>query len=120
MPRTTSTSLDRKIVIQRSMTTNSDSGEPIETWTDVATRRAEILPVRGDERFGGDQWVAKEQVEFRVRWSIDVANVSPLDRVIYPVGSSTDANTYDVMAVHEMGRHVGLRIMAARRSDVPA
>jgi head-tail adaptor len=112
-----SEALDRKITIQRHSITYSSSGEPIETWADLAVRRASVLPVRGEERFGGDQWVAKEQMEFRVRWSADVADVSPLDRVIYPVGTVETANTYDVMAVLPMGRHVGLRIMAARRAD---
>ena len=109
--------LDRKITIQRHTVTYSESGEPVEAWADLATRRASVWPVKGEERFGGDQWVAKEQVEFRVRWSADVADLSPLDRVLYPVEAATAANTYDVMAVHEMGRHVGLRIMAARRAD---
>lgn len=113
-----SSRLDRKITIQRRTTTLSDLGEPIETWGTLATRRAEYIPVRGDERFGGEQWIAREQVEFRVRWDESIANLSPLDRVIYPVGTPTDANTYDVMGVLEVGRYDHFRIMAARRADV--
>lgn len=109
--------LDRKIRIERSTQSVSDGGEPTEAWAEHAVRRASVAPVRGEERFGGEQWVAKEQVEFRIRWDSTVANISPLDRVIYPVGAATPANTFDVMAVHEIGRHEGLRIMAARRSD---
>lgn len=110
--------LDRKITLQRYTSTENDLGETVEDWTTLATRRAQYFAVDGDERFGGEQWVAKEQVEFRVRWDTLVATLSPLDRVIYPAsGSPTPANTYDIMAVIELGRHVGLRIMAARRSD---
>lgn len=112
-----SAKLDRKIAIQRSTSTLSDLGEPIEEWTTLATRRAQYFPVSGEERYGGEQWVAKEQVEFRVRWDAAIAGLSPLDRVVYPVGTPTNANTYDIMGVLELGRHVGLRIMAARRSD---
>lgn len=110
--------LDRQITLQRFTTTLSDLGEPIETWNTLATRRAEYVPMQGTERYGGEQWIAKEQVEFRVRWDETIADLSPLDRVIYPPGEPTARNTYDVMGVLEVGRHDHFRIMAARRSDV--
>jgi head-tail adaptor len=112
--------LDRKVQIQRSTTGYSPSGEPIAGWAELGVRRARVVPVRGDERFGGDQWVAKEQVEFHIRWDVSLVDLSPLDRVIYPVETPlTDRNTYDIMAVHEIGRHDGFRILAARRADAP-
>lgn len=114
--------LDRRILIQRHGVTYSDSGEPIETWTDLTEEQpASINPVRGEERFAGEQWQAKEQVEFRVHWFEAIAQLSPLDRIIYPAASGDspdERQIYDVMAVHEIGRREGMRIMAARRSDV--
>jgi len=121
--------LDRRITIQRFTTTYSPSGEPIETWTDLVSRRwAEVRPVRGDERFSAPQLAAKEQVEFRIRWGAAVADVSPLDRIIYPAVEPAspaeeiaESRVYDILAVHEIGRRDGLRIIAARRVDgVPA
>lgn len=80
--------------------------------------------MRGDERFSAPQLAAKEQVEFRIRWGAAVADVSPLDRIIYPAvepGSPAEeideARLYDILAVHEIGRRDGLRIVAARRVD---
>lgn len=118
--------LDRLVTIQRKTLSESPSGEPIESWANIADRRpASMAPVRGEERFGGDQYVASEQIEFRIRYSSSLADLSPLDRVIYPALDNEDppANpvtrrVHEVMAVHEIGRREGLRILTARRPDV--
>lgn len=120
--------LDRLITIQRKTSTASSSGEPQESWSDIVTRRpASLAPVRADERFAGPQIGATEQVEFRIRYSQDVADLSPLDRIIYPAlsadspdESSTGNRRYDILAVHEIGRREGLQIIAFRRPDVTA
>lgn len=117
--------LDRKIDLQRKSATVSPSGQPIETWTTIAARRwSSVTPASGDERFSQPQLAAKQQTEFQVRWSGDVADVSPLDRIIYPAvteGSPPPAipttNIYDILAVHEIGRREGLKIIAVRRAD---
>lgn len=116
--------LDRRITIQRKSVTYSDSGEPQETWAALVSRRpAGVRPVDGDERFSGEQYVARQQTEFSVRWSATISDLTPLDRVVYPAddaGSSPEVtgSIYDVMAVHEIGRHEMLRILAARQTDV--
>lgn len=123
--------LDRLITIQRNTPTQSASGAQVDSWANLGALRrpADVLPVRGDERFGGDQFVAKEQIEFRVRYSTSIADLSPLDRVIYPALTTQEINDspqpdvaerriHDVLAVHELGRREGLRIITARRVDV--
>lgn len=116
--------LDRTITIQVKSEMQSDSGEPQESWsTVVLLRPASVTPVKGDERFSGEQIVAREQVEFRIRWSEDMSTLSPLHRVIYPaLRTSSDTpqerDIYDVLALHEVGRREGLRIIAQRRADV--
>ena len=57
------------------------------------------------------QLVAKQQSEFQVRWSPDIADLSPLDRITY------GGSVYDIAAVHEIGRREGLRVIAVRRTD---
>lgn len=116
--------LDRVITIQRKSTTSSDSGEPVETWANIATRRAaSVAPVRGDERFTGEQLVANDQIEFRVHYSQTLAELSPLDRVLYPApnaGEEADVaerSIHDIIAVHEIGRREGLQIITTRRAD---
>lgn len=116
--------LDRFITIQRKTVTYSGAGEPINTWAAlVADRPASVSPVRGDERFGGEQYAAMEQTEFRVRWSSEIAALTPLDRVVYPASDASESpevarSIYDIMAVHELGRHEGLQILTARQADV--
>jgi SPP1 family predicted phage head-tail adaptor len=115
--------MDRRVTLQRATPTESSSGEPVEAWTDIVARRpASLKSVSGGERQTAPQWVAREQVEFRIRYSSNVADLSPLDRLIYPVPDEGDpipeGSIFDIMAVHEIGRREGLQIMAARRADV--
>lgn len=117
--------LDRLITIQRKSSTPSDSGEPVETWTNVAARRpASASPVRGEERFTGEQLVAKDQIEFRTHYSELLVTLSAIDRVLYPApeigeeASAPERTIHDVLAVHEIGRREALQIITARRTDV--
>lgn len=111
--------LDRKISIERRTDTRDDHGQPIPTWTRIGlTRWSSVAPVQGSESFVSDQFVARQQTEFVVRYSSDLASLSPLDRVIYPVTTTpADSEIYDIVAVHEIGRRQGLRIVTARRSE---
>ena len=119
--------LDRLITIQRKTETYSSSGAPMDGWAvvGVTRRAASYRPLRGDERFSDPQRVADEQVEFSIRYSTDVAELSPLDRIIYPALSGDSPgdvpatrHIYDILAVPEIGRREGLRITAVRRADV--
>lgn len=122
--------LDRLITIQRNASTAGEDGQPVESWSVVGTARrpASMRPVRGDERFTAPQYVASEQVEFRVRYADTVAELTPLDRIVYPAFTSAESDSpptdietrriYDVLAVHEIGRREGLQIITARRADV--
>lgn len=87
-----------------------------------------MWPVRGEERFASPEETASEQIEFRIRYSSDVAALSPLDQIIHPALTAEQAedseyviperSIHDVLAVHEMGRRVGLKIITSRRTDV--
>lgn len=120
--------LDRKLDVQRKSVTLDDFGQEVETWTNLSARRAASYgPVKGEERFTADQFVAREQIEFRIRYSAIVADLNPMDRIIYPAidpdSSPEDTVTtdriFDIMAVFEIGRREGLRILAARRPEQP-
>lgn len=112
--------LDRKIQIERRTDTRDDHGQPIAVWTRIGTTRwASYGPVSGAERFIADQFVAREQVEFQVRWASDLDDLNPKDRIVFPItsGTASDSQIYEIMAVHEIGRREGLRIITARRSE---
>jgi head-tail adaptor len=101
--------LNRRIDIQRK------SVAPSETWSTLATRWASVAPVVGTERFALPQISATEQTQFQVRWGSDISDLSPLDRIVYPVGSTDEGDIYDIAAVHELGRREGFKIIAIRR-----
>lgn len=112
--------LDRRIELQRKTNSWSSTGQPIEAWGALVQRWAEVKPLSGDERNAAQQWIAREQVKFTIRWSPEVANFSPLDRVVFPATDSSvspvpSRSIYDVIAVNEEGRQEGMAILAARR-----
>lgn len=116
--------IDRIIALQRVTTTQSPSGEEEESWATFFTLHARYEALQGDERFQADQFVARNQVAFTIRWSHTVADVSPLDRIIYPASVLADSPTsplrnkiYDIIAVQEVGRHEALRLITAVRQD---
>lgn len=112
--------LDTRVALQRKAVSYSSIGEPIEVWSTLATRWAAVSPTAGTEQNASDQWVAREQTDFLIRWSSDIADLSPLDRVICPASDASlspvaSRSVYDIMAVHELGRNESLRVRAARR-----
>jgi head-tail adaptor len=121
--------LDRKITIQRKSSTLSESGDPVDTWANVAIRRsASMWPFRGTEGFSAPEETSFEQVEFRVRYSSDIADLSPKDRIICPALTEAQAadggyvipgrSIYDVVGVLEINRREGLKIITQRRPDL--
>ena len=120
---------DRIITVQRATRTYSDSGEPIETWADIAFQiPAWQLPTPGAERYTSAQEVAEQEVTFTVRYhSIPDASkpLTPKDRVLFPAeGLSANVQApatkfiFDVLGSEEVGREVDLRIRCMRRTDV--
>jgi head-tail adaptor len=110
--------LDRRIVLQRHASTLTPSGQPFETWEAVATRWASVGPLTGAERFATPQLTAKEVVEIRLRWSAATADLHPGDRIVFPSGADPDSTptaVYDILAVHELGRREGHRVIAERQ-----
>lgn len=120
---------DRVVTIQRKTLTESGSGEPIETWADVAFRTsASQTPTPGSEKFTNAQEVAEQEVTFTIRFhAIPSASrpLTPKDRLIYPahdVSANTQApaagRVYDILGVEEVGREQDLRIRTVRRADL--
>ena len=110
--------LDRQVAVQRGTASTSSSGEETFTWTTLAERWADKRPVAGVERYGGQQLEAREQVEFRLRWDTSIADLQPTDRLIEPAQDAAfppERSIYDVIAVHEIGRREGFRVITARR-----
>jgi head-tail adaptor len=111
--------LDRRVVVQRFTASSSPSGELVEAWSAIGPARwASKRPVSGDERFAAQQLLAKEQVEFQLRWADDLADMQPTDRIIEPAsdaaGPIDERSIYDIIGVFEIGRRDGLRVLTVR------
>jgi head-tail adaptor len=113
--------LDRRVAVQRFTAGQSPSGEPIEAWATIGgiDRWASKTAVSGVERFGSQQLEAKEQVEFRLRWADELSDLRPIDRIIEPASDAVipipERSIYDIIAVLEIGRREGLRVLTTRR-----
>lgn len=107
----------RLISIQRAMTVQDpDSGENVESWGEVARPWAEksFRAAKEGMTAGGVQ--AMRVLRFVILWSPRVADVSPLDRIEYPVGSGV---LFDITEANEIGFHEGIELFAQARSEAP-
>lgn len=101
--------LDRQITIEASAVVQDAYGDPVESWMLLATVWAQVLPLRGSERFQAQQIDAELTTRFRIRYRDDV---TPLMRVAH------DGDRYEIEAVIEIGRREGLELLG--RAHVPA
>jgi len=93
--------LDRVITIQRFTSTVDDDGTPIQTWTDVATVRAQLVQSSTDEYIAARGAVDTAVVIFRMRWLDGITNA---DRVSY------DDTLFNLKEIKEIGRRKGLEL----------
>lgn len=112
-------SLDRRIRLERNVPAQDLDGALTENWERIGhVRWARRAPVGGAERFISQQFIAREQVQWTVRWAADLADLAPADRIIYPTTEDpSDTEIYDILEVHEMGWREGLVIVTARRTE---
>mgnify|MGYP001093808054 CR=1 FL=1 len=96
--------LDRTIQIQRFSSAPNDFGTPVETWTDVATLRAQIIQ-SSTEEFIKDGAVDETAIIFRTRW---ISGVTTADRIQY------EGSQFNIRETREIGRRKGLELRAVR------
>lgn len=104
--------MDRRIDLLRATYAVNDANESIATWGVLASRAAKADAVSDGEKFRAAEMGASLSMRFMVRWSSDIADLDPTDRVLY------DGRTYDIVAVKEIGRREYFEITAATRAEV--
>ena len=110
-------SLDRRIKIQRRVNTQSSSGAMVASWSPVSERAASVRVGDGDGKSFGPGLEASQVVEFIVRYSSDIASLSPNDQIIFPAASVSNRDIYNVLSVFPVGRNNVLKIIANRKED---
>lgn len=109
--------LDRRIIIERAdllLETTDAMGTPVPFWRDLVAVWADAKLVSDGERWQAGQTLADRLYRFTIRYSSEVANVDPRDRIQY------DGRVWEIHGVKEVGRRQFLEITAAARAEAPA
>ena len=99
--------MDRRITLQTATETQDGYGEPVPTWSTLATVWASVRPERASEQFEGDQEHATRQTIFRIRYRSDVNEKT---RISY------GSQVYDITGIIEIGRREALDLTATVRA----
>ena len=111
-------SMDRRIRIERAQRgARTASGQPTKTWLLQAEVWAEATPDRGQEAFRSNQFAAKAEIRFRIRFP---ANVDPLPSPSEDCRIVFEGKVFDIVGVTELGRREGLELWATTRAEVEA
>jgi SPP1 family predicted phage head-tail adaptor len=105
--------LDRRIELLRATTTYDSFNAPIATWATLQKVWAEAKPVLDGEKQQAGQTLASKSYRFTIRYSSDVADLDPRDRLLF------DGRTYEINAVKEMDRRRWLEITATAKAETP-
>ena len=97
--------LDRSITVQSFTSTVNAYGTPIETWTDVATVRAQIIQ-SSTEEFLSSGATDETVIIFRTRY---FEGVNTSSQVLY------EGQAFNVREVKEIGRRKGLDLRCERK-----
>jgi len=103
--------LDRRVTLQRATITQDALNNDVHEWGPIATVWGSKRPASARERLSADEVGADMVMVFQIRWSFDVSDLNPKDRLVY------DSRTYDISGVTEIGYRVGLEITAVARAD---
>ena len=75
--------LRHRITLQQPTRTQNSMGEPVVSWSDVATVWAAVEPIKGSERLAADQLQAELDTRIVIRWSSDVSAISAAWRCVF-------------------------------------
>lgn len=103
--------LDRRIVIKSRDAGTNSFGEPVDTWTTLATVWANVAPVSDGERWRAGETLAAKACRFTIRYSATVAVVDPTYQITY------DGRVWDIQGVKEINRREFLELTAAARGE---
>lgn len=103
--------LDRRITLQRATVTRDGLNNPVEAWGDHATVWAKYEPVSDGEKFRAGERASEIGARFTIRYSSQVADLSPKDRLIFA------GRAYAITRVKEVGRRVALELTVVGRDD---
>lgn len=90
--------LDKRVTLQQATSARDGHGQPVQTWSPVATVWAAIHPLRGGERFAAQQFAAETTHRVTIRYR---SGVSVQMRVVYGSRVFRIENAIDPKERHE-------------------
>lgn len=84
--------LTHRLVLQRGTESRDSFGEPIATWTNLATVWAQVEYVAGSEGFDADRDRTEVPATIRLRRSSDTMSLRAKDRALVPTSATTLRN----------------------------
>jgi SPP1 family predicted phage head-tail adaptor len=96
--------LNRRVTIEQQSTTQDEYGQPVETWTEVATVWADIRDITGKEFVSAQATQNPVQTKITIRYR---AGILPAMRVVH------GSDTYNIEAVLGQDR-ISLLLMCSR------
>lgn len=104
--------LDRRVTLQRATVSMNDFNEPIATWGTLAVVSGGRRDASASEAYRAQEVGAQITTRFRVRWSPTVADLNPVDRLMF------EGRVYNITAVREIDRNRWLEVDAVQRPEV--
>lgn len=98
--------LDRRITFRSFTRTRNTYGDEVKSWANIATDPtvwAEVLGLKGKEKFEASQITLLADIRIRIRWRSDITEEL---RISY------DSKFYNIYSITELGRREGLEIFA--------
>ena len=97
--------LDREIIVQRSVTTLADSGAPRETWSTIVTLRAQLVANGTSEEEMAAGAVDQTSLALKTRFFDSIALG---DRILY------QGQPFELRSLQEIGRRRGLELLCKK------
>lgn len=105
--------LDRRVTIRRATITYNEFNDPVESWADLVTVWAKRRDASATESYRAQEVGAQISARFTIRYSTDVADVNPKDRIAF------GGREYNITGVREPEgtRNEWIEIDAVARAD---
>jgi SPP1 family predicted phage head-tail adaptor len=107
-------SLNRRAILQRATVTFDNFGGEVETWGTLASVWIHRRDASAGESYKAQEVGGQLSIRFTIRYSSDVADLNPRDRVLYAGG------VYNITGVRETKRNRWLEVDAVIQPDIAA
>ena len=94
--------LDQVVTIQQAATADDAFGQPIETWSTFATRRARIINESGDAFFQNERETTRRAIRLQMRYLSGVTEAMRFQM--------SDGRAYEIKEVVTLGRNRGTEL----------